>query len=71
MTVAFRSRLGRTIAAALVVAASVLGPTWVAADGTPVNPDPKPLYSMDLAAPAGVLLSVFTAGVLVLDATSF
>jgi hypothetical protein len=71
MKAGFRSRLGRTVVAALVVAASVLGPSWVAADGTPVNPDPKPLHSMDLSAPAGVVLSVLETGVLILDATSF
>ena len=71
MVACFRSRLGRVVVAALVVAASVAGPTWVAADGTPIEPDPKPLFSTDLSAPAGVLLSVMTTGVLILDATSF
>jgi hypothetical protein len=71
MKAGFRSRFGRTVAAALVVAASVVGPSLVAADGDPVEPTPKPLFCTDLSAPAGVVLSVLTTGVLILDATSF
>ena len=71
MKAGLRSRLGRTVAAALVVAASVVGPNWVSADGDPVEPMPKPLDCSDLSAPAGVVLSVMSTGVLMLDATSF
>lgn len=71
MKAGFRSRLGRTVVAALVVAASVVLPAIVVADGDPIQPEPKPLFSTDLSAPAGVVFAVFETGVLILDATSF
>lgn len=71
MKTAFRSRLGRLVAAALVVVASVVGPSFVVADGLPDEPNPKPLNVPDLSAPAEVAMTVVSASFMMLDATTF
>jgi hypothetical protein len=64
-------RLGRVVAAALVVLGSVLMPCWVAADGDPDPPTPKPVDYTGLFAPAEVVVEAVATGYLVLDATTY
>ena len=71
MLTSLRSRLGRCVATALFVAASVVGPSLVAADGMPNEPTPKPLSYSDLSAPAEVVMGVVAASWYVLDAITF
>jgi hypothetical protein len=72
MQTSLRSRLGRFVVVALiVVGASVIGTSWVVADGDPPQPIPKPLFCCDLSAPAEVVMGVVTASWYFLDATAF
>jgi hypothetical protein len=72
MLTSLRSRLGRIVVVALIlVAASVLGTSWVAADGDPPQPIPKPLSDSGLFAPAEVVMGVVAASWYFLDATAF
>ncbi len=71
MKVALASSFGRLVVAVLVVAASVLVPAVVVADGDPVQPTPKPAGYPDLSAPAEVVVSAVWAGYLMLDWTAF
>ncbi len=71
MKVSKKLRLGRLVAAALVIVALVVVPSWVAADGKPDEPTPGPITFSDLSAPAEVGLTLVATSFIVLDATAY